>query len=367
MKFNSGKRRSGSSFLSKYFIGKRDGKEINLCDSKANVYKNPMLVGPEDHDHYSLSNTRGRHHHSKKKAHSYDDDDNDDDFSHSKRPYYYDFTSPKEDEALTDPEFHRISRHARSASLSSLSSYHSDGRGSHAQIKIRSRSVDPRPRPRSFLLGGGYYRQADSFHRSRSMDERYLDDPRVTLEDTSSTSSGTSMGTSSSTSSSTSSTNNRPYYHHRKSSRASKSKKYKPLPDMVISPADDPHRVFRSPKAIHDPKLKYRDYQRKQKIFGAFQALTEGKLPTNKQLFIFIDQIRNSRHLKDYSVHLSADGKYLFNDWLEFLDIAYLMLQEKNRDESLQKFIYYSRLSSQTSLARNIYYPMVDFIKRNTS
>jgi len=261
-----------------------------------------------------------------------------------------------------------MSRHARSASLSSISSYNSDGRRSHGQIKIRSRSVDPRPRPKSFLLGGGYYHQADSFRRSRSMDEHYLDDPRLTMDTsstTSSTSSGTSIGTSTGTSSGTStstSNHHRPYYH---TSRTSKSNKYKPLPDMVISPADDPHRVFRSPKAVHDPKVKYRDYQRKQKIFGALQALADGKLPTNKQLFIFIDQIRNSRHLKDYSVNLSADGKYLFNDWLEFLDIAYLMLQEKNKDESLQKFIYYSRLSSQTSLARNIYYPMVDFIKSN--
>ena len=328
-------------------MGKRNGKEINLYDSKANVYKNPTLFGPTEHDYYSGNN---HHHHlSKRKNHSYDGN-----LIHSKQPYYYDFTSTKKNEALDDPELHRMSRHARSASLSSLSSCDSNG-----QIRIRSRSVDPRPRPRSFFLGGGYYRQADSFPRSRSMDERYLDDPRVNLDNSSITSSSSS---SSSTSTETPiSQQSGPFYHP---SRVSKSNKYKPLPDMVISPADDPHRVFRSPKAIQDPKVKYYDYQRKQKIYGVIQALADGKLPTNEQLLTFINQMRNSHYYKEYSGNLSADGKYLFNDWMEFLDIAYLMLQEKNKDESLQKFIYYSRLSSQTSLARNFYYPMVDYIKR---
>jgi len=326
------------SSLLNFLGGKKEDKEKNYYDSNRDTYKNPHLLGREEYyERYPPLPISS----------SYDNHYSNNDSSKENRPYYYDFNSSKNDDNIYDSEYYRKPRHTRSASFSSLSSYNSDN-----QIRIRSKSVDPRPRPRSFFLGGGYYHQADSFHRSRSMDESYLDDPRVEL----------GSPASSSSSSYTSDHSNDKSFNP--SSKMSKNNiKYKPLPDVVISPGDDPKRIFRQPKSIHDPKIKYMDYQRKQKILGALQALSEGKLPTNKQLFIFINKIRNSRNLKDYSVNLSAEGKYLFNDWLEFLDIAYLMLQEKNKDESLQKFIYYSRLSSQTSFAKNFYHPMVDFIK----
>ncbi|ORX81845.1 hypothetical protein BCR32DRAFT_279377 [Anaeromyces robustus] len=366
---NSNTNNKSSLFL-KYFGSKKDGKEPHNYynpNKNTNIYSNPYL---SSNGNYYYNNSSffpsSSNYNQQDKSNYYDQDQNDLQES-SQRPYYYDFTSSsKKDKTLYDSKNNygnmRSIRHYRSASLSSLNSSHDS---QHSKIKIRSKSVDPRPRRRSIFLGGGYYHQAGTLHRSRSMDEQYLDDPRINLNTPSSSSSTTS---SSDTSSSLSYNHDQPYYHLSKSEKKRISNdiknKYKPLPDIVISPSDDPKRVFRDIETIHDPKLKYKDYQKKQKIFNVIQALLDGKLPTNQQLFIFINHIRNSRHLKDYSVHLSAEGKYIFNDWLKFLDIAYLMLQEKNKDESLQKFLYYSRLSTQTSIANNIYYPMVDFIKR---
>ncbi|KAL6600034.1 hypothetical protein U3516DRAFT_643204 [Neocallimastix sp. 'constans'] len=364
-----------------------DGKNKKMpsyYDSSHEVYSSPYLLSKKEYYHHD-------HNHNQDFDNDYDYDyNNDHEHDHDQeKPYYYDFTFSKKNrenlDHVMDHGSYRFSKHTRSASFSSSSSTASfspsspfNNNGSHHDhsIKIRSKSVDPRPRPKSFFLGGGYYHQADSFHRSRSMDEHYLDDPRVALNYSSSSSSSSNDSSSdSSDSSNTSSSsihdhnsfnNNKtngkiPYYHLPKSK---KENKYKPLPDVVVSPRDDPHRVFRPPETIHDPKLKYLDYQKKQKILGAMQALSNGKLPTNEQLFIFLNHLRKSRQLQEYSVHLSAEGKFLFQDWMEFLDIAYLMLQEKNKDENLQKFIYYSRLSSQTSLSKNIYHPILDFIKR---
>ncbi|KAL1999471.1 hypothetical protein VTN02DRAFT_4460 [Thermoascus thermophilus] len=89
-----------------------------------------------------------------------------------------------------------------------------------------------------------------------------------------------------------------------------------------------------------DPQEKDREIDQKLKLYGIYKALSNGKLPTNKQCDVALNSVLKSRPLSSPPKELSADGKQIVSDLREVIIQAKRLFLPKNEGELLQEFIW---------------------------
>ncbi|KAM5543234.1 hypothetical protein V8D89_003108 [Ganoderma adspersum] len=89
------------------------------------------------------------------------------------------------------------------------------------------------------------------------------------------------------------------------------------------------------------------DVARKLRLYGAFQAMGESRLPTNTQLDHMLASLSNSTLA--HSDGLSPDGQNLARDAHDVCETLRRLVAQKNADELLQNFVWHTR---DASLAR---------------
>ncbi|RPD78550.1 hypothetical protein L226DRAFT_543850 [Lentinus tigrinus ALCF2SS1-7] len=83
------------------------------------------------------------------------------------------------------------------------------------------------------------------------------------------------------------------------------------------------------------------DVDRKLRLYGAFTAMQQSKLPTNDQLDAMLAHINNS--FLSNADALSPDGQKLVSDTGNIVDTLRALIREKNADEVLQNFVWHTR------------------------
>ncbi|TPX66724.1 hypothetical protein SpCBS45565_g04267 [Spizellomyces sp. 'palustris'] len=84
------------------------------------------------------------------------------------------------------------------------------------------------------------------------------------------------------------------------------------------------------------------------RFFSAIEALREGKLPTNEQLLSLIDKILDSESIKKREHLLSEEGHIAWQDFEQLLQHVKEVIDTKNRDEVIQRFVWHVRLAAKT-------------------
>ncbi|CAG8577418.1 856_t:CDS:10 [Ambispora gerdemannii] len=79
----------------------------------------------------------------------------------------------------------------------------------------------------------------------------------------------------------------------------------------------------------------------KAKAEKVTEALSEGKLPTTRQVTSTITKIQESDILHEVSTHMSPAGKRVLSDTERLLETTKQVLREKNRGDQLQNMLYY--------------------------
>ncbi|KAH7083849.1 hypothetical protein FB567DRAFT_530079 [Paraphoma chrysanthemicola] len=96
-------------------------------------------------------------------------------------------------------------------------------------------------------------------------------------------------------------------------------------------------------KAVNRPvdlKQKELDVNRKLQLFGIFQAFSNGKVPSNKQIDIALNSAIASKPLNSPSKKLSTEGQKLVTDLKTVIEQAKILLLTKNDGNLLQDFIW---------------------------
>ncbi|KAF2026892.1 hypothetical protein EK21DRAFT_115391 [Setomelanomma holmii] len=96
-------------------------------------------------------------------------------------------------------------------------------------------------------------------------------------------------------------------------------------------------------KAVNRPvdlKQKEADVNRKLQLFGIFQAFSNGKVPSNKQIDIALNSAIASKPLSSPSKKLSTEGQKLVADLKTVIEQAKILLLTKNDGNLLQDFIW---------------------------
>ncbi|KNZ77287.1 hypothetical protein J132_05945 [Termitomyces sp. J132] len=113
---------------------------------------------------------------------------------------------------------------------------------------------------------------------------------------------------------------------------------------MSLPPAKKDISNHPAPGSVVDPvnrQAKDADVDRKLRLYGVIEAFRLGRLPTNKQ----IDQ--TLQYVLDHSPvttdKLSNDGKKLVRDVQDIIRTMRTMVNEKNRDELFQQFLWHTR------------------------
>ncbi|KNC98591.1 uncharacterized protein SPPG_06276 [Spizellomyces punctatus DAOM BR117] len=84
------------------------------------------------------------------------------------------------------------------------------------------------------------------------------------------------------------------------------------------------------------------------RLFSAIEALREGKLPTNEQLMSLIDKILESESINKRKHLLSEEGHKAWEDFVSLLQHVKEVIDTKNRDEVIQRFVWHVRLAAKT-------------------
>jgi hypothetical protein len=96
-------------------------------------------------------------------------------------------------------------------------------------------------------------------------------------------------------------------------------------------------------KAVNRPvdlKQKEADVNNKLQLFGIFQAFSNGKVPSNKQIDIALNSALASKPLSSPSKKLSSEGQKLVGDLKTVIEQAKILLLTKNDGNLLQDFIW---------------------------
>ncbi|KAF1921563.1 hypothetical protein BDU57DRAFT_510437 [Ampelomyces quisqualis] len=96
-------------------------------------------------------------------------------------------------------------------------------------------------------------------------------------------------------------------------------------------------------KAVNRPvdlKQKEADVNNKLQLFGIFQAFSNGKVPSNKQIDIALNSALASKPLASPSKKLSSEGQKLVGDLKNVIEQAKILLLTKNEGNLLQDFIW---------------------------
>jgi len=86
--------------------------------------------------------------------------------------------------------------------------------------------------------------------------------------------------------------------------------------------------------------IKDRDVNQKLQLYGIFQAFSNGKAPSNKQIDVALNSFLESRALASPSSRLSSEGRALVADVKEVVRQAKYLLLSKNHGDLLQEFLY---------------------------
>jgi hypothetical protein len=89
-----------------------------------------------------------------------------------------------------------------------------------------------------------------------------------------------------------------------------------------------------------DTAVKERDVNQKLQLYGIFQAFSNGKVPSNKQIDIALNSALASKPLASPSPKLSEEGRQLVADLKEVINQAKHLLLSKNQGDLLQEFIW---------------------------
>ncbi|KIV87776.1 hypothetical protein PV11_03298 [Exophiala sideris] len=86
--------------------------------------------------------------------------------------------------------------------------------------------------------------------------------------------------------------------------------------------------------------IKDRDVNQKLQLYGIFQAFSNGKAPSNKQIDVALNSFLESRALASPSSRLSAEGRALVGDVKDVVRQAKYLLLSKNQGDLLQEFLW---------------------------
>jgi len=98
-----------------------------------------------------------------------------------------------------------------------------------------------------------------------------------------------------------------------------------------------------SGKAVNRPvdlKQKEKDVNNKLQLYGIYQAFTNGKVPSNKQIDVALNSALASKPLNSPSKKLSTEGQALVGDLKKVIEQAKILLLTKNEGNLLQDFIW---------------------------
>lgn len=91
-----------------------------------------------------------------------------------------------------------------------------------------------------------------------------------------------------------------------------------------------------------DPKKLQTDVDRKLRLYGAFTAMKQSRLPTNDQIDSILAHF--SHHaLQSNTDNLSSEGQKLVQDTADIFDTFRALVREKNADEVLQNIVWHTR------------------------
>lgn len=89
-----------------------------------------------------------------------------------------------------------------------------------------------------------------------------------------------------------------------------------------------------------DNAIKEKDINQKLQLYGIFQAFSNGKVPSNKQIDIALNSALASKGLSSPNQKLSKEGRELVADLKEVIRQAQHLLLSKNEGNVLQEFIW---------------------------
>ncbi len=82
------------------------------------------------------------------------------------------------------------------------------------------------------------------------------------------------------------------------------------------------------------------DVTRKLRLYGAFQAMSESRLPTNEQLDRMFSSLSSASLA--HADALSPDGQHLARDAHDICETLRRLIAQKNADELLQNFVWHT-------------------------
>ncbi|KAF9393821.1 hypothetical protein BGX21_010610 [Mortierella sp. AD011] len=117
-----------------------------------------------------------------------------------------------------------------------------------------------------------------------------------------------------------------------------------------VSAGETSHRGAVLPDSGADipQHIKQTDRDQKFKLFECIQALMMGRLPTNDQLNQFLTLFQSSDALEPRLHMLSKDGRALYKDFQQLIQTTREIIEEKNREELFQNFIYHCTMATDT-------------------
>lgn len=86
--------------------------------------------------------------------------------------------------------------------------------------------------------------------------------------------------------------------------------------------------------------VKEKDINQKLQLYGIYQAFSNGKVPSNKQIDVALNSALESKALSSPSSKLSEEGRKLVGDLKEVIRQAKYLLLSKNEGDLLQDFIW---------------------------
>ncbi|KAI5781424.1 hypothetical protein EDC01DRAFT_665671 [Geopyxis carbonaria] len=82
------------------------------------------------------------------------------------------------------------------------------------------------------------------------------------------------------------------------------------------------------------------DIDNKLRLFGIYNAFSNGKLPSNRQIDVALSSFVNHDKIKNPNSKLSSEGRTILEDFRTVVQEAQRLLLVKNHDEALQEFIW---------------------------
>lgn len=83
------------------------------------------------------------------------------------------------------------------------------------------------------------------------------------------------------------------------------------------------------------------DVDRKLKLFGVINAFKQSRMPSNEQIDSTLKYVLNHSPVPENE--LSNEGRKLIQDSRDIIETMRLIVQEKNRDELFQNFVWHTR------------------------